>query len=243
MRTQVRTRPKPPVFRLQLTTAAVNLPVSLPEVKSRLDVADTDDVQDASIKALIRASTENIERYLRRALIDQTWTMFMDRFPGRPLAWWDGVRQIADTELTDLTEVITVPRPPLDSIIHVKAHDSGGNETTVLAADYIVDTASEPGRIALKQSKSWPSVTLRTINGVEVQFIGGYGPTGSDVPEPIREAIMICVTSMNNNKSGETLKFEKVGDSSLSRFSPEETGSIIPRQARNLIGNYRVNMV
>lgn len=233
-----------PVYRIQLTTAAVNLPVSLPEVKDRLEIADTDDTADAALVTLIRSATEHTERYLRRTLIDATWTMFMDRFPGRPLPWWDGVRQMADTELTDLTEVITVPRPPLDSIVHIKAHAQDGSETTVTSTDYIVDTASEPGRVALKQSKSWPTTALRTINGVEVQFVAGYGPTGSDVPEPIREAIMFSVADMRKTgRTGGAFKFEKVGDSSVSRFSPDETGSIIPQSARNLLSPYRVWMI
>ena len=239
----MRTALRYPIYRLQLTTAAAALPISLNEVKARLDIAGTDDSNDAEIMAQIRAATVEIERYLRRQLVDATWTMFMDKFPGRPLDWWDGVRQIADTELTDLTEVIWVPKPPLDSVVHVKAHGSDGSETTVSSANYIVDTASEPGRIALKIGQSWPSTQLRSINGVEVQFVAGYGPTGSDVPEPVRQAIMITVATMHVNPSGEALKFEKVGDSSLSRFSPEESGSIIPRQARALLGSYRVNMV
>ena len=241
MRTALRDQIRYPVYRIQLATAAATLPISLPEVKSRLGI--TDDTREAQLAAMIRSATENTERYLRRTLIDTTWTMFLDKFPGKRLPWWDGVRQIADTELTDLTEAIILPKPPIDSVVHVKAHKQDGTETTVTSTDYIVDTASEPGRIALKESKSWPTDALRSLNGVEVQYIAGYGPVGSDVPEPIREAIMICVSEMDTNKTGEALKFEKVGDSSLSRFGPDETGSIIPRSARNLLSTYRLWMV
>lgn len=232
-----------PVHSLQLKTAAVKLPVSLQEVKSRLEIADTDDTEEADLMGQIRSATVYIERYIRRSLVDTTWTMFMDRFPGKQLAWWDGVRQLADTELTDLTETIAVPRPPLDSVTHVKAHLEDGTTTTVLSTDYLVDLASEPGRIALLQTKSWPTGSLRSINGVEVEFIAGYGPVGSDTPEPIREAVMAFVAEMNSNVGGEALKFEKVGDSSLSRFGPDESGSIIPRRVRNLLSNYKVWMV
>lgn len=234
----MRTTLRYPVYRLQLTTAAVTLPVSLPEVKARLD--KTSEADDPELIAQIRVATTNLENYCRRTFVDTTFTMFLDRFPGKALPWWDGVRQMADTELTDLTEAIMIPLPPLDSITSIKANKQDGTTTTVTSTDYIVDTASEPGRVALKMTKSWPTDSLQSINGVEVLFVAGYGPVGSDVPEPIREAIMVCVTDMNSNKSGETLKFEKVGDSSLSRFGPDETGSIIPRQARNLLSGYRV---
>lgn len=236
----MRTTLRYPVYRMQLTTAAVQLPVSLPEIKARLDILDTDDTNDAELMAQLRASIVNLERYCRRTFVDTTWTMFLDRFPGKALPWWDGVQQIADTELTDLTESIMLPLPPIDSVVHVKAHHQDGTETTVTSTNYIVDTASEPGRIALKATQSWPTGALRSINGVEVQYIAGYGPVGSDVPEPIREAIMSYVTEMSVNKAGEPLKFEKVGDSSFSRFGPDETGSILPRRARNLASPYRV---
>ena len=234
----MRTTLRYPVYSLQLLTAAERLPVSLPEIKARLDItAETDDPE---LVAQIRSATTNLEIYCRRTFVDATWTMFLDRFPGKQLPWWDGVRQIADTELTDLTEPIMVPLPPLDSVTHVKAHLQDGTTSTVLSTDYIVDSASEPGRIALKQTKSWPTGALRSINGVEVEFVAGYGPVGSDVPEPIREAIMAYITEMSVTKGGEALKFEKVGDSSFSRFGPDETGSIIPRRVRNLAAPYRI---
>lgn len=229
-----------PVYSIQTAIAPVTLPVSLPEVKARLDIADTDDTNDAELMALIRASTDNVEKYLRRSLIDRTLTMFLDRFPGKPLPWWDGVREIADTELTDLTEPIMLPLPPIDSVVYVKAHKQDNSEVTVAATEYFVDKVSEPGRIMLRIGSTWPLDSLRVANGVEVQYVAGYGPTGSNVPEPIREAIMTCVTDMNSTKGGEALKFEKVGDSSLSRFAPDETGSVIPRTARNLLSTYRI---
>ena len=168
-----------------------------------------------------------------------TWTMFMDRFPGKQLPWWDGVRQIADTTLTDLTESIYVPRPPLGSVTHVKAHTQAGTTTTVAAGDYIVDDASEPGRIALKVSKTWPTNALRSINGVEIEFVAGYGPVGSDVPAPIRHAILIWIGDIRSNPEGTKPKFEKVGESSVSLFSPEE----IPLPARNELISYKNWMV
>lgn len=228
------------IYGLEVTTAPEHLVVSLNEIRARLGLQDNDDTEDPEIVAMIRAATAGIEQYLRRTLIDTTFTMFLDQFPGQPLPWWDGVRQIADTQLTDLTVPITLPLPPLDSVVHVKWYDDADTATTISSSTYIVDTARDPGRIVLKTGQSWPLSQLRAINGVEVQYIAGYGPVGSDVPEPIRDAIMIYVADMHGNKGGEALKFEKVGDSSLSRFSPEETGSLIPRRARDFLSSYRI---
>ena len=221
---------------LQLKTAAVNLPLSLGEVKASLSILDSDDKKDANLMGTLRACVLACERYTRRTFITTTWTMFRDRFPGRALPWWDGVREMADTELTDLTESIIVPRPPLLTVVSVKAHKQDDSTTTVVATDYIVDTASEPGRIALKVSKTWPTDALRAINGVEIEFTAGYGPTGSDVPAPIREAILHCVGDAHNNREGAPAKFEKVGESSISRFNPED----IPVPTRALLGSYKI---
>ena len=223
-------------FSVALTTPAVNLPLSLGEVKASLGIPDSDDTQDANLMGTLRACVLGLERYTRRTFITTTWTMFRDRFPGKALPWWDGVRQMADTELTDLTESIIISKPPLISITFVKAHNQDGTTTTVTASDYIVDTGSEPARVALKVAKTWPTAALRAINGVEVEFIAGYGPTGSDVPAPIREAILLCVGETHSNREGSPPKFEKVGESSIARFSPED----IPVPARNLLASYKV---
>lgn len=223
-------------YSTQLKTPAVNLPLSLGEVKSSLGVLDNDDTQDANLMGTLRACTTACERYTRRTFITTIWLMFKDRFPGKALPWWDGTREMADTELTDLTEPIIIPRPPLLTIVSIKAHKQDGSTTTVTSTDYIVDTASEPGRVALKVSKTWPTDALQAINGVEVEFTAGYGLTGSDVPAPIREAILLCVGETHSNREGSPAKFEKVGDSSIARFSPED----IPVPARGLLGSFKL---
>ncbi len=223
-------------YSTQVKTEPTNLPLTLGEVKASLDISDSDETQDANLIATLRACTKACERYTRRTFITTTWTLFMDRFPGKRLPWWDGVREMADTELTDLTEAIIMPRPPLLTISSIKAHKQDGTTTTVTAADYIVDTASEPGRVALKATKTWPTGALRSINGVEVEYTAGYGPTGSDVEAPIREALLLCIGEVHGNREGAPAKFEKVGESSISRFGPED----IPVPARGLLGSYKV---
>ncbi len=220
-----------------LTTAATVLPLSLPEIKDYLGIGDSDEGEDPSLISALRAATLSVERYTRRTLLTTTWTMFLDRFPGKKLPWWDGVRQIADTELTDLTEPIIIPKSPLISITSIKAFLQDGTTSTVLAADYIIDLASEPARVALKSTKTWPTGALRTINGVEVIFIAGYGPVGSDVPEDIRRALLIIIKDLHENRGADAAKFEKVGESSISRFESQVN---LPTTAQNLLGSYKL---
>lgn len=226
----------PNKYAIQLTTAPATTPLSLNEVKLHVGVATTDDSQDETLMSLLNAATIKCERYVRRSFINTTWTMFMDSFPGKSLPWWSGVRQMANTELTDLTEPIFVPRPPLSSVTSITARNEDDTSTVVTASDYIVDTAREPGRIALKSNATWPSGPLQTINGVEVLFVAGYGPVGADVPEPIRRAILLSLAYIRDNPSGGAAKFEKTGESSIARFTPEEIGT----SAANLLQTYKV---
>ena len=115
-------------------------------------------------------------------------------------------------------------------------HKQDGSTATVVASDYIVDSASEPARVGLKVAKTWPTDALRAINGVEVEFIAGYGPDPADVPEPIRQALLICIGHANKNRDGSSLRSEKVGESAISRFPPEK----MPLPAQELLGTYKV---
>ncbi len=220
-----------------LKTAATVLPLSLGEIKDYLEIEDSIEEEDAELKQALRTATTSVERFTRRTLVTTTWTMWMDRFPGRQLPWWDGIRQGADSELTDLTEPIFIPKSPLISITHIKSHVQGGTESTFSSGNYIVDLASEPARVALKVSQTWPTDALRTINGVEIEFIAGYGPVGSDVPEDIRRALLIIIKDLHENRGADAAKFEKVGESSISRFESE---AHIPTTAQNLLGSYKL---
>lgn len=222
--------------RVTVKTAATVLPLSLNEIKDWLDIADSDTTQDARLIAMLRAVTTSWERVLRRTFVTTTWTLWADRFPGKSLPWWDGVRQMADTELTDLTESIQLPRSPVQTVTSVKGHNQDGTTTTVLATNYIVDVASEPARIALKMSQSWPTTSLRSINGVEVEYVAGYGDAGSDVPEPIRTALLMAIGDVGSNRGGQQAKFEKVGESSISRFDP----GLMPLPPQHILDTYKI---
>ncbi len=84
--------------------------------------------------------------------------------------------------------------------------------------------------------KSWPTDALRAINGVEVEFIAGYGPVGSDVPAEVRQALLISLGITHSNREGPLAKREKVGESEIERFSPSE----IPLPAKQLLQTYKV---
>lgn len=156
---------------LVLVTDPAEEPVSLAEAKSHLRVEVSDD--DSYITSLIQVAREMAENILRRALITQTWKLVLDEFPSG--------------------DEIELPLPPLQSVSSVKYTPNGSSQQTFDAGNYIVDTASEPGRIVLKSDKSWPGDTLEAAAGVEVTFVCGYGDAGADVPLSIRQAMLLLI--------------------------------------------------
>lgn len=158
---------------LKLITAPASEPITLSEAKSQLRVDWND--EDADINGYILAAREYCEGIQNRALITQTWDLWMDSWPSK--------------------DRFNVPLPPLQSVASVKYYRTDNAEYTMAASDYFADDKSEPGRLVLAYGKSWPSTTLRPVNGVVVRFTAGYGLAAS-VPQKVKQAMLLLVTLM-----------------------------------------------
>jgi len=163
---------------LTVVTAAADTVVSLDDVKqqSRIDVT-TDDAYISEF--LIPAAEETVEAYLRRPLLVRTYKLTMDGWPA-------GDR-------------LTLPKPPLISVSSVVYYDEDGASATYASSNYIVDTASQPGRLVLKSGSSWPSTVLQEINGVEITFTAGYA-TVPDIPLRARQAVLVLAATLYEHR-------------------------------------------
>lgn len=128
-------------------------------------------VEDDYINSLITTSRQIIENITNKRFITQTWAKYMDSFPSG----------------TDITPLYY----PLQSVTTVNYYDTDSTEATFAASNYNVGTSREPGLIRLGYSKQWPTTTLRTLDGVIVTYVTGYGDARSDVPERFKQAIKI----------------------------------------------------
>lgn len=149
-------------------------PVTIAEVKSQANIDHSDD--DALIAADITAAREEVEHYLGRPLITQTWERVLDAFPA---------------------DAILLGWGPVQSIASIKYIDTDGVQQTMDAADYSLDKDSnEQVGFVLRAATitAWPS-TLDTANAVRVRFVAGYGATAADVPMLIRKRIIVRAAS------------------------------------------------
>ncbi len=160
-----------------LKTSPTSEPVSLAEAKNFLRIIDSDD--DALINSLIIAVRQKAETWMRRALITQTWTLWLDASP-------DGLN-------------LSIPLSPLQSVTYIKSYNLVNVASTFDVIKYFVDTASTPGRVALNDGQTWPTA-LRRINAMEVEFVAGFGPA-SNVPETIKQGILQWIKLLFANKS------------------------------------------
>jgi uncharacterized phiE125 gp8 family phage protein len=153
----------------------------------------TDNIADASLGAqapsvnttedwflnlLIRSARIAAERITKRALVTQTWDLYLDRFPA-----WEQY----------------IPLPKTQSVASVKYIDTNGAEQTLAADQYLVDTKSEPGRIAPAFGLIWP-VTRWQTNAVTIRFTCGYGGA-ADVSDGIKNWMLMRIKTLWDNRS------------------------------------------
>lgn len=178
--------------------------VSLADAKAHLRVEHDDD--NDYIEGLVAAVTKTLDGpdgWLGRALITQTLEWRGDEFP----ACGD----------------IGLPYPPIASISSVKHDDNDGAEQTVSSGDYrLVGQPSMP-RIALAYGSSWPSTRWQS-EAVRIRYVAGYGADPTDVPAPIRHAVLLMVADLYENRDA----------------TSEKPRTELPFAAASLLSTYRV---
>lgn len=191
----------------KLITAPTVEPVTRAEAKAQLEIESAVTDWDTLVDTKIKAARGLVERYLNRALVQQTWKLQLDRFPAEP--------------------VIHIPRPPLQSVTSISYVDTDGTTQTLASSKYTVDLLSEPGRVEIKHAsgEEWPD-TLDQIGAVTITYVCGYDVTNSspisytaNIPQDIKDAILIAVTDLYENRemnaAGVSLTFSQTIESLL----------------------------
>lgn len=152
-------------------------PVSLAEAKAHLRLTGTDD--DDFVSALIVAARLQVETAIRRVLVDQTWRIYRDDWPR------DGL--------------VELPVGPIRSVAEVIVYDADGTPVTLSPTAWQLDAASAPARLKLLGTGPTPG---RPLNGIEIDVVAGFGPSGLEVPQPLRLAISMLVARWYENREG-----------------------------------------
>ena len=145
-------------------------PVATSDLKNWLGYGGTD--QDAVFDSMIVAAREWTEQYLSRQLITATWRLKLNAFN------WT---------------FLDLPRQPIQSVTSITYIDTQGVEQTL--SPFLYDFSVDSGRLAPAYNESWP-FTRASLEPVSITYVAGYGDEGHDVPEPIRQAILLIASSM-----------------------------------------------
>ena len=160
---------------LIMTGAPALEPVTLAEAKAHLRVDSA--LEDTFIASLITTSRLQVEAILGVALITQNWTWRFDRWPRGGVEF---------------------PLSPVSAVASVRIQNSDSSYSAVAPANYIVDGRGAPPRL-IAASTNFPNPGVAAL-GIEIQFAAGYGALASDVPAPLRQAILLLVGHWFENR-------------------------------------------
>jgi len=152
-------------------------PITLTEAKAHLRVDSSAD--DTLIQSLIMASRLHIEAALDLALISQSWRFQLDRWPR--------------------SRSLNLPMRPVQSLTTVKVFNGDDDSEALENTAFILDGTANPARLILSGSMSLPAPG-RAAKGIEIDFVAGYGDAPSDVPQTIRQALLLLTAHWYENR-------------------------------------------
>lgn len=163
-------------------------PITATELKNHLRVDHTD--EDTMISSMITAARRMAEEYCMRTFITSTWKMYMDDFPEN--------------------EEIRLPMGKVISVVGVDYAVSATHDTEWSNSNYYTALETNIGRIV--PINEFPDTDDKIPNGVEVEYTAGYGANASDVPQDIKNAILIIASDLyEHRESFEATKTRPVG--------------------------------
>jgi uncharacterized phiE125 gp8 family phage protein len=132
-----------------------------------------------------------LEAYTRRFLITQSWRLVFDCWPS----------SVASNAM------LYIPFAPFEAVTAIRVFDANDAAQTLASANYRAPPSTEGGRISFASAPPAPS---RATDGIEIDFDVGYGALASDVPQPLRRAILILVAHWREHRGDD-------GDDALPR--------------------------
>lgn len=181
---------------------------------------------DSLVEALVAAATEHLDGragILGRPLVNQTWRL--------------------DTGEADSTGRVKIDMPNVSSISSI-VYVIDDVETTWSASEYRLGSVGNFYFVEPKSTYSWPS-TDDVEDALRVTFVAGFGPAGSDVPAPIRQAIILLAKHLYGMTERNLFLARKEVPGVLTQqfVVSEAAGGVIGAAINALAGPYRIRTV
>jgi uncharacterized phiE125 gp8 family phage protein len=145
-------------------------PLTLAEVRAHLRL-DTED-EDALLVSLITVAREHLERETGLVLAGRAFRLCLDTWPG------DGI--------------LTIARGPVRQVTDVTVYGGAGEPSAVDLDGHLLDGEARQARLWLRDMPA-PG---RVLNGIEVDFVAGFGESGVEVPETLKRAMLLHIAAM-----------------------------------------------
>lgn len=152
---------------LVLTSGPASEPVTLAEAKAHMRIETT--AEDVLIASLLLTARLHVEQALNAALITQSFRLILDEWP--------------EDRAFDL------PVAPVNQIDEIRVLAADGTPAVIASTAYGLEQSPTSPRL-YRRDTTWPPPG-QTIQGIEIDLTAGYGAAPSDVPQPIRHAILL----------------------------------------------------
>lgn len=159
------------LYKMTTVSAPAVEPVNLDEVKSFLRI--THNQEDSVLNGYIKAARMFCENYTGKSFINRSL--------------------LARYERLENPERIVLPRGPIVSVENVKTYGTDETVTDLSDDAYALDVVAGSLKIASSSSLICQKGGHKIL---DVTYTAGYGETADDVPEPIRQAILMKATQM-----------------------------------------------
>jgi uncharacterized phiE125 gp8 family phage protein len=164
---------------LKVITPPVNEPVTLAEASLWMRYDQT--MQTSVITALITAARIDVETWTNRTLIDTTYEYY----------------------LPNLCSSMDIPTSTVQSITSITYIDTNGTEQTLDPTLYALDNISIRNKVYRLPNQFFPDVQVQP-NAVKMTFPAGFGADGTDVPQNLRQGLLMRLAELFEYREANT---------------------------------------
>lgn len=154
-----------------------SLPIELPFLKEWLKIDVSDASQDVLLTLLIESARNCFESFTNRTLINTTFRTLRNFF----------------------VPAIELRRSPFSSLVSFKYTVNDALVDVDSSLFYIMQ-AKDYSKIIQQEDQDYPANGDDILQGIEIQFVAGYGITEADIPSDIKLALLNHITALYENR-------------------------------------------